>query len=120
MSDKNNNEQTERNKEYSATDKERNDTKKHPHGGYVDGLGGMGGTSGAGGVRGTADYVGDISGIDAEIESDEIPMPGTTRDFGPNSGRNGQMNDGGLTGKTRGSASETVPNQESTDSPDNR
>jgi hypothetical protein len=84
--------------------------------GAVDGIGGAGGTSGAGGVRAKAREVGDISGIDAVDETD-VPPPGTVGK-GKGGSRTRQMSDGGLSGQTRGSASESVPNQEGADQQD--
>jgi hypothetical protein len=79
--------------------------------GAVDGIGGAGGSSGAGGVRAKVGSPGDISGIDAVSEAD-IPAPGSVGK-GKAGSRGRQMSDGGLSGKTRGDDSETVPNQES-------
>lgn len=98
------------------------DTDRHPAGrkdqsagnssvGAVDGIGGAGGSSGTGSVRAKAREVGDISGIDAVNESD-VPAPGSIGK-GKAGSRGRQMSDGGLSGKTRGDDSETVPNQES-------
>lgn len=88
--------------------------------GAISGIGGVGGSSGAGGVTATPRGVGDISGIGADLRPEDIPMPGSTTPHGPGHGRDGQMSDGGMPGKTRGAASETVPNQEDADSPDSR
>jgi hypothetical protein len=84
--------------------------------GAVDGIGGAGGTSGAGGVRVKVREVGDISGIDAADDGD-VPPPGSVGK-GKGGSRTRQMSDGGLSGQTRGSASESVPNQESADQQD--
>lgn len=98
----------ERHAEHSATDKEREDTKHQPKGGVIDGVGGMGGSSGAGGARVSPEYVGDVSGIDAEIDTDEIPMPGSTGKGGPSNARAGHTS-GGMSGKNRGNSTETEP-----------
>lgn len=99
---------SERERIKGETDKERQDTKKQPKGGVIDGIGGMGGSSGAGGLRANPDYVGNVSGIDAEVDSDEIPMPGSTGKGGPAAGRTGHV-DQGMSGKNRGSDYETEP-----------
>jgi hypothetical protein len=79
--------------------------------GAVDGIGGAGGSSGTGSVRAKVNAVGDVSGIDAVDERD-VPAPGSIGK-GKAGSRGKQMSDGGLSGKTRGDDSETVPNQES-------
>jgi hypothetical protein len=79
--------------------------------GAVDGIGGAGGSSGTGGVRAKARAVGDISGIDA-VSDQDVPAPGSVGK-GKSGSRTRQMSDGGMSGKTRGDDSETVPNQES-------
>jgi hypothetical protein len=79
--------------------------------GVVDGIGGAGGASGTGSVRAKARAVGDLSGIDA-AEPGDVPAPGSVGK-GKGGSRTRQMSDGGLSGKTRGDDSETVPNQES-------
>lgn len=84
--------------------------------GAVDGIGGAGGSSGTGSVRAKARAVGDISGIDAVDESD-VPAPGSLGK-GKAGSRTRQMSDGGLSGQTRGAASESVPNQEGADQKD--
>lgn len=61
----------------SATDKEREDTKRLPKSGVIDGVGGMGGSSGAGGERAQVHYIGEISGIDVKRYSGD-PIPGST------------------------------------------
>jgi hypothetical protein len=80
--------------------------------GAVDGIGGAGGSSGTGSVRAKARNVGDISGIDAELGPEDVPVPGST---GKGVARSRQSNDGGMPGKTRGDDSETIPNQEGDD-----
>jgi hypothetical protein len=80
--------------------------------GAVDGIGGAGGSSGTGSTRAKARQVGDISGIDAELSPEDVPAPGSTGK-GKSGSRARQMSDGGLSGKTRGDDSETIPNQES-------
>jgi hypothetical protein len=75
--------------------------------GYVDGIGG---TAGAGSVRAKPERVGDISGIPAET-TEEMPMPGSVGK-GKSGARHGQMNDGGLSGKLKGTNTDSVPNQE--------
>lgn len=102
--------ESKRNPENSATDKERDDTKRQPHGGVIDGAGGMGGSSGAGGARVKPDYVGDVSGIDADVDTDEIPMPGSTGKGGPDNARAGHR-EGGMSGKNRGNSTETEPSR---------
>jgi hypothetical protein len=82
----------------------------------VDGIGGAGGSSGTGSVRAKATAVGDISGIDA-VDDGDVPAPGSVGK-GKAGSRARQMSDGGLSGQTRGSASETVPNQEGADQKD--
>lgn len=67
----------QRRNSYSATDKEREDTKHLPKNGVIDGVGDMGGSSGAGGERGRVNYLGEISGIDIKTDSGEIPVPGS-------------------------------------------
>jgi hypothetical protein len=79
--------------------------------GAVDGIGGAGGSSGTGSVRAKVGSPGDISGIDA-VEETDVPAPGSVGK-GKAGSRGRQMSDGGLSGKTRGDDSETVPNQES-------
>jgi hypothetical protein len=79
--------------------------------GAVDGIGGAGGSSGTGSSRAKARQVGDISGIDAGLSPDDVPAPGSTGK-GKAGSRARQMSDGGLSGKTRGADSETIPNQE--------
>jgi hypothetical protein len=83
--------------------------------GAVDGIGGVGGSSGTGGVRAKAREIGDVSGIDAELDPDEVPVPGSA---GKGVARSRQLNDSGRPGKTRGDDSETIPNQESADQRD--
>jgi hypothetical protein len=78
--------------------------------GAVDGIGGAGGASGAGSVRAKVRAVGDISGIDA-VDDGDVPAPGSVGK-GKAGSRTRQMSDGGLSGQTRGAASESVPNQE--------
>jgi hypothetical protein len=56
--------------------------------------------------------VGDVSGIDA-IDG-AVPAPGSVGK-GKAGSRTRQMSDGGMSGQTRGSASESVPNQEGAD-----
>jgi hypothetical protein len=96
---------------------EKRDAKRKDSGignasvGAVDGIGGAGGSSGTGGVRAKARAVGDISGIDA-VNNQDVPAPGSVGK-GKSGSRTRQMSDGGLSGKTRGDDSETVPNQES-------
>src|SRR5690242_5622677 len=80
--------------------------------GAVDGLGGAGGSSGAGSVRAPARELGAVSGIDPDLSEDEVPAPGSIGK-GKGGSRTRQMSDGGLSGKTRGDDSETIPNQES-------
>lgn len=80
--------------------------------GAVDGIAGTGGSSGTGSSRAKARQVGDISGIDAGLSPNDVPAPGSTGK-GKSGSRTRQMNDGGLSGKTRGPDSETIPNQES-------
>ena len=80
--------------------------------GAIDGIGGAGGSSGTGRARAKVRHVGDISGIDAGLSPDDVPAPGTTGK-GKSGSRTRQMSDGGLSGKTRGDDSETLPNQES-------
>jgi len=80
--------------------------------GAVDGIGGAGGSSGTGSTRAKVREVGDISGIDAGLSPDDIPAPGSLGK-GKSGSRARQMSDGGLSGKTRGEDSETIPNQES-------
>jgi hypothetical protein len=80
--------------------------------GAVDGIGGAGGSSGTGSTRAKAREVGDISGIDAGLSPDDVPAPGSVGK-GKGGSRTRQMSDGGLSGKTRGADSETIPNQES-------
>jgi len=84
--------------------------------GAVDGIGGAGGSSGTGSVRAKAREVGDISGIEA-VDDAEVPAAGSVGK-GKAGSRTRQMSDGGMSGQTRGSASETVPNQESADQKD--
>ncbi len=84
--------------------------------GAVDGIGGAGGSSGTGSVRAKANAVGDISGI-AAVDDADVPEPGSLGK-GKAGSRKRQMSDGGMTGQTRGSASESVPNQESADQKD--
>src|SRR5215212_6876792 len=79
--------------------------------GAVDGIGGTGGSSGTGSVRVKVREIGDISGIDAGLSPDDVPAPGSTGK-GKSGSRTRQMSDGGLSGKTRGADSETIPNQE--------
>jgi hypothetical protein len=79
--------------------------------GAVDGIGGAGGASGTGSVRAKVREIGDISGIDA-VDDADVPAPGSVGK-GKSGSRTRQMSDGGLSGKTRGDDSETVPNQES-------
>jgi len=80
--------------------------------GAVDGLGGAGGSSGTGSVRAPARELGAVSGIDPDLSEEEIPAPGSVGK-GNGGSRTRQMSDGGLSGKTRGDDSETIPNQES-------
>jgi hypothetical protein len=80
--------------------------------GAVDGIGGAGGSSGTGSTRAKARELGDISGIDAGLSPDDVPAPGSVGK-GKAGSRTRQMSDGGLSGKTRGGDSETIPNQES-------
>ncbi|MBC8159811.1 MAG: hypothetical protein H7Z42_01215 [Roseiflexaceae bacterium] len=98
------------NNKQSATDKERDDSKHQPKSGVIDGVGGVGGSSGAGGLRAKAGYVGEISGIDADLDSEEIPMPGSTGKGGPASARQGHS-EGGMSGKNRGPDSESEPSR---------
>jgi hypothetical protein len=79
--------------------------------GAVDGIGGAGGSSGTGSSRAKARQIGDISGIDAGLAPDDVPAPGSVGK-GKSGSRARQMSDGGLSGKTRGADSETIPNQE--------
>jgi len=85
--------------------------------GAVDGIGGAGGSSGTGSTRAKVREVGDISGIDAELSPDDVPAPGSVGK-GKSGSRARQMSDGGLSGKTRGEDSETIPNQESSSQKD--
>jgi len=85
--------------------------------GAVDGIGGAGGSSGTGSTRAKVREVGDISGIDAGLSPDDLPAPGSIGK-GKSGSRARQMSDGGLSGKTRGEDSETVPNQESSSQKD--
>src|SRR3954470_4804527 len=80
--------------------------------GAVDGIGGAGGSSGTGSSRAKARQIGDISGIDAGLSPDDVPASGSIGK-GKAGSRARQMSDGGLSGKTRGADSETIPNQES-------
>jgi hypothetical protein len=84
--------------------------------GAVDGIGGTGGSSGTGSVRAKARAIGDISGIEA-VDDADVPAPGSLGK-GKAGSRTRQMSDGGLSGQTRGSASESVPNQEGADQQD--
>jgi hypothetical protein len=84
--------------------------------GAVDGIGGAGGSSGTGSVRAKARAVGDISGIEA-IDDADVPAAGSLGK-GKAGSRTRQMSDGGMSGQTRGSASESVPNQEGADQKD--
>ena len=71
----------------------------------IDGVGGTGGSSGAGAVKLPTDAIGDISGIDVpEPAPQERAVSGTVPDYKQS------MDDGGMPGKTRGPASETIPN----------
>jgi len=80
--------------------------------GAVDGIGGAGGSSGTGSTRAKVGQLGDISGIDLGLSPDDVPAPGSVGK-GKGGSRSRQMSDGGLSGKTRGPDSETIPNQES-------
>jgi hypothetical protein len=80
--------------------------------GAIDGIGGAGGSSGTGSSRAKVRQVGDISGISAGLSPDDLPAPGSIGK-GKAGSRTRQMSDGGLSGKTRGADSETIPNQES-------
>src|SRR5262245_66064841 len=80
--------------------------------GAVDGIGGAGGSSGAGSVRAPARELGAVSGIDPGLSEDEVPAPGSVGK-GKAGSRTRQMSDGGMSGRTRGDNSESVPNQES-------
>lgn len=104
MSDK------KRNNDQSATDKELGQSKHQSHGGEIDGLGGASGASGASGVRETPGYIGEVSGIDPELDSDEIPMPGSTGRAGPDDARAGHR-EGGMSGKNRGNSTDTEPSR---------
>lgn len=84
--------------------------------GAVDGIGGAGGSSGTGSVRAKANSVGELSGIDT-VSDDQVPAPGSLGK-GKAGSRTRQMSDGGLSGQTRGSGSESIPNQESADQKD--
>jgi hypothetical protein len=100
-----------KNKASSEGEAERHEAKRKDRGvGAVDGIGGAGGSSGTGSVRAKVRAVGDISGIDAVNEAD-VPAPGSVGK-GKSGSRTRQMSDGGLSGRTRGDDSETVPNQE--------
>lgn len=94
----------------NAPDPQHEDDKQRPTHYGVDGVGGAGGSSGTGGLRTAPAYVGEISGIDAEIESDEIPMPGSTGKAGPTNARQGHT-ENSMNGKNRGPASETEPSR---------
>lgn len=76
----------------------------------VDGIAGTGGSSGAGSTRTRVRAVGDVSGIDAELEAESVPVPGSIGK-GKSGARDKQASDGGLSGKTRGPDDETTPNQ---------
>jgi hypothetical protein len=79
--------------------------------GVIAGIGGTGGSSGAGSARATVDEVGDVSGIDVPAARPDA-VSGTVRDY------KRSLSDGGNRGKTRGSASESIPNADD-DLPDN-
>lgn len=78
----------------------------------IAGIAGTGGSSGTGSARGQARALGDISGIDPEIDEAEIPPAGSIGK-GKSAARTRQQSDGGLPGRTRGPDGETVPNQKS-------
>jgi hypothetical protein len=107
----------DREQDTSSQKSEQREAKRKDRGagnasvGAVDGIGGAGGSSGTGSVRAKVRAVGDISGIDA-IEDADVPAPGSVGK-GKGGSRTRQMSDGGLSGKTRGDDSESVPNQES-------
>jgi hypothetical protein len=107
----------DREQDTASEEDERREAKRkdrgagNASGGAVDGIGGAGGSSGTGGVRAKARAVGDISGIDATEDAD-VPAPGSVGK-GKAGSRTRQMSDGGLSGKTRGDDSESIPNQES-------
>ena len=96
----------------------RKDTGAGSKSDVIAGIGGTGGSSGTGSVRASPHELGDISGIDAGLAPDEVPPPGSIGK-GKSGSRTRQMSDGGLSGKTRGDDSETVPNQESASQKDN-
>ncbi|HEU5089617.1 MAG TPA: hypothetical protein VFT99_19315 [Roseiflexaceae bacterium] len=74
----------------------------------VDGIAGTGGSSGTGSVRtDVPDELGQVSGITPDVD---VPPPGSVGKH-PGGTRDLQQNDGGLSGKTRGPDSETMPNQ---------
>ena len=74
----------------------------------VDGIAGTGGSSGTGSVRtDVPDELGQVSGITPDVD---VPPPGSIGKH-PGGTRDLQQNDGGLSGKTRGPDSETMPNQ---------
>ena len=70
--------------------------------GSIAGIAGTGGSSGAGAAEAVTRAVGEVSGIDPKTKPDAVS--GTVADY-----KRG-MNDGGNRGKTRGAASETIPN----------
>jgi hypothetical protein len=77
----------------------------------VDGIAGTGGSSGTGSVRSDVpDQLGQVSGIIPDIPEEEIPPPGSVGKH-PGGTRNMQSSDGGMSGKTHGPDSESVPNQ---------
>jgi hypothetical protein len=69
----------------------------------IEGVGGTGGSSGAGAARAVTGEPGDVSGIDAPTPKPRA-VSGTVPDYKQD------LSDGGLPGKTRGPASETIPN----------
>jgi hypothetical protein len=72
-----------------------------------------------GSTRAKVGEIGDISGIDAGPSPDDVPAPGSVGK-GKSGSRARQMSDGGLSGKTRGGDSETLPNQESASQQDDQ
>jgi hypothetical protein len=77
----------------------------------VDNIAGTGGSSGTGSIRGSVNDLGELSGIDPELEEGDLPPPGTIGK-GKGGGRTRQNSDGGMSGRTRGPDGETVPNQQ--------
>lgn len=101
-----------KNKPEDAAKHKQHEHAKHHKGGEIDGIGGAGGSSGAGSVEATPDYIGEISGIDADLDTDEIPMPGSTGKAGPDNARAGHR-EGGMTGKARGNSTDSEPSRSS-------